>query len=79
MTIGGLRKAVDEIARLINVQTELQDLNAKYYNEAKRLRRELKQVRKETAKEILKMYRLEDTFSSFQNKVMERYGVEVEE
>lgn len=53
LTIGGLRKAVDEISRLINVQTELQVLNAKYYNEAKHLRRELKQARKETAKEIL--------------------------
>lgn len=36
-----------------------------------------KQQIEETAKEILKMYRLEDTFSSFQNKVMERYDVEV--
>ena len=41
LTVEGLRKAVDEIARLIGVQTELQELNAKYYNEAKDLRREL--------------------------------------
>lgn len=41
--------------------------------------REVKKARKETAKEILGMYRLEDTFSSFQAKVMEKYGVEVEE
>ena len=52
LTIGGLRKAVDEITRLNRVETELQELNAKYYNEAKDLRRELKQTRKETAKEI---------------------------
>ena len=52
LTIGGLRKAVDEITRLNRVETELQKLTAKYYNEAKDLRRELKQTRKETAKEI---------------------------
>lgn len=39
LTIEGLRKAVDEITRLIGVQTELQELNIKYYNEAKDLRR----------------------------------------
>ena len=52
LTVDGLRKAVDEITRLNRVETELQELNAKYYNEAKDLRRELKQARKETAKEI---------------------------
>ena len=52
LTVEGLRKAVDEITRLNRVETELQELNAKYYNEAKDLRRELKQTRKETAKEI---------------------------
>ena len=41
LNIGGMRKAVDEIARLLIVQAELQDLNAKYYNEAKDLRRKL--------------------------------------
>lgn len=40
--------------------------------------REVKKARKETAKEILGMYRLEDTFSSFQAKVMEKYGVEIQ-
>ena len=49
LTVEGLRKAVDEITRLIGVQTELQELNAKYYNEAKDLRRKLKQASKETA------------------------------
>ena len=52
LTVEGLRKAVDEITRLNRVETELQKLTAKYYNEAKDLRRELKQTRKETAKEI---------------------------
>lgn len=52
LTIEGLRKAVDEITRLNRVETELQELNAKYYNEAKDLRRELKQTRKETAENI---------------------------
>ena len=53
LTVEGLRKTVDEITRLNRVEAELQELNAKYYNEAKDLRRELKQARKETAKEIL--------------------------
>ena len=47
LTVEGLRKAVDEIARLIYVQTELQELNMEYYNNAKDLKRELKQARKE--------------------------------
>lgn len=41
LTVEGLRKAVDEITRLNNVEAELQELNIKYYNEAKDLRREL--------------------------------------
>ena len=53
LTVEGLRKAVDEITRLNRVEAELQELNIKYYNEAKDLRRELKQVSKETAKDIL--------------------------
>ena len=52
LTVEGLRKAVDKITRLNRVEAELQELNIKYYNEAKDLRRELKQTRKETAKEI---------------------------
>ena len=55
LTVEGLRKAVDEITRLINVQVELQELNAEYYNEAKDLRRELKQTHKETARKFLNM------------------------
>ena len=45
LNIDGMRKAVDEIARLLIVQAELQDLNEKHYNEAKDLRRELERVR----------------------------------
>ena len=45
LTVRGLRKAVDEIARLIGVQTELQELNANYYNEAKDLRREVNRLK----------------------------------
>ena len=52
LTVEGLRKAVDEITRLNRVEAELQELNIKYYNEAKDLRRELKQSHKETAKEF---------------------------
>ena len=52
LTVKGLRKAVDEITRLNRVETELQELNIKYYNVAKDLRRELKQSHKETAKEF---------------------------
>ena len=54
LTVEGLRKAVDEITRLNRVEAELQELNARYYNEAKDSRRELKQSRKETAEKILK-------------------------
>ena len=47
LTVGGLRKAVDEISRLLTVQAELQELNAKYYNEAKDLRRENAELQKQ--------------------------------
>ena len=47
LTVAGLRKAVDEISRLLAVQTELQELNAKYYNEAKDLRREKAELKKQ--------------------------------
>ena len=91
LTVEGLRKAVDEITRLNRVETELQELNAKYYNEAKDLRRELKQVRKKTAKEILLLLgkgyaETEKTefnnlqwYKEFCRELKHRYGVEVEE
>ena len=47
-----LRKAVDEIARLNNVEAELQELNIKYYNEAKDLRRELAKTESENEKRL---------------------------
>lgn len=45
LTVEGLRKAIDEITRLNRVETELQELNAKYYNEAKDLRREVNRLK----------------------------------
>ena len=47
LTVEGLRKAVDEISRLLVVQAELQELNAEYYNEAKDLRRENAELQKQ--------------------------------
>lgn len=52
LTVDGLRKAVDEITRLNNVEAELQELNMKYYNEAKDLRRELAKVKAENEKRL---------------------------
>lgn len=50
LTVTGLRKAVDEITRLNKVEAELQELNMKYYNEAKDLRRQLKEYENEQEK-----------------------------
>lgn len=47
LTVSGLRKAVDEISRLLIVQGELQDLNVEYYNEAKDFRRENAELQKQ--------------------------------
>lgn len=52
LTIAGLRKAVDEITRLNNVEAELQELNIKYYNEAKDLRRQLANIEAENKKRL---------------------------
>lgn len=81
LTVEGLRKAVDEITRLNRVETELQELNAKYYNEAKDLRRELKQTRKDTAKAILNVlyFNLQNSVMSRIQEIAKNYGVEVEE
>ena len=81
LTVEGLRKAVDEITRLNRVETELQELNAKYYNEAKDLRRELKQTRKETAKAILNVlyFNLQNGVMGRIQEIAKNYGVEVEE
>lgn len=81
LTVEGLRKAVDEITRLNRVETELQELNAKYYNEAKDLRRELKQTRKDTAKAILNVlyFNLQNGVMGRIQEIAKNYGVEVEE
>lgn len=47
LTVAGLRKAVDEIARLYMVQAELQEYNEKNYNEAKDLRRKNVELQKQ--------------------------------
>lgn len=52
LTVEGLRKAVDEITRFNNVEAELQELNMKYYNEAKDLRRELAKAKAENEKRL---------------------------
>lgn len=81
LMVEGLRKAVDEITRLNRVETELQELNAKYYNEAKDLRRELKQTRKDTAKAILNVlyFNLQNSVMGRIQEIAKNYGVEVEE
>lgn len=47
LTVDGLRKAVDEIARLYRVQAELQEYNEKNFNDAKDLRRKNADLQKE--------------------------------
>ena len=86
LTVEGLRKAVDEITRLNRVETELQEFNIKYYNEAKDLRRELKQARNETAEKILQpLYNAckEDTYGqvvvdfAILENLAKQFGVEI--
>ena len=92
LTVEGLRKAVDEITRLNRVEAELQELNIKYYNEAKDSRRELKQASKETAEKILNtIYDKLNTFEavyeidyeSYVNDVLweitKQFGLEIKE
>ena len=57
LTVEGLRKAVDEISRLLLVQAELQELSAKYYNEAKDLRRENAELQKQVEELFLSVGR----------------------
>ena len=73
LTVEGLRKAVDEITRLNRVEVELQELNAKYYNEAKDSRRELKQARKETAEKILNYLELSGIDTALFNTKIKPY------
>ena len=74
LTVEGLRKAVDEITRLNRVGTELQELNIKYYNEAKDLRRELKQASKEMAYKILKDFKLWAREYQYKDTVVDENG-----
>lgn len=50
LTVEGLRKAVDEITRLNRVETELQELTAKYYNEIERLKDDYAKLQEQFAK-----------------------------
>lgn len=82
LTVEGLRKAVDEITRLNRVEAELQELNIKYYNEAKDLRRELKQARKETAEKFLQLAYdrcLEKSFIKKVEELAKQFDVEIKE
>ena len=74
LTVEGLRKAVDEITRLNRVETELQELNIKYYNEAKDSRRELKQTRKETAEKLLNDFKLWAREYQYKDTVVDENG-----
>lgn len=65
LTVAGLRKAVDEITRLNNVEAELQELNIKYYNEAKDSRRELAKAKAENEKLKAEKHKLENDLAGF--------------
>ena len=72
----GLQKQNAEIERLGKVETELQELNAKYYNKAKDLRRENKQLaeRKEFwegmhDKVVAQFENLEDRIEEYENTI----------
>ena len=81
------QEQIEEMGKVIPEKIKDPLDNSRYIVFGKSLRREIARIyynagyRKETdtAKEILEMYRLEDTFSSFQEKVSKKYGVDVEE
>ena len=52
LTLEEREKEMKEIARLNRVETELQELNIKYYNEAKNLRREVAELKAENEKRL---------------------------
>ena len=52
LTLEERDKEMKEIARLNRVETELQELNIKYYNEAKNLRREVAELKAENEKRL---------------------------
>ena len=81
--VAEMAKERNEIKNIMKLLDKCVSLNPMYKSEVASVLygnnyRKAEEVRKETAKEILGMYRLEDTFSSFQAKVMEKYGVEVQ-
>ena len=52
LTLEEREKEMKEIARLNRVEIELQELNIKYYNEAKNLRREVAELKAENEKRL---------------------------
>lgn len=81
--VAEMAKERNEIKNIMKLLDKCVSLNPMYKSEVASVLygnnyRKAEEVRKETAKEILGMYRLENTFSSFQAKVMEKYGVEVQ-
>lgn len=60
---------VEEVANLIVTSPQMQSAMSDL----------IETWQKETAREILSLYRLSDTFSSFQDKVVKLYGVEIKE
>lgn len=85
LTVEGLRRAVDEITRLNIVQVELQELNMRYYNEAKQLRRDSKETAREILQELQNRARKEKeeidigaVFFEDIEELAEKFGVEVE-
>lgn len=68
-------ETLEDIAKELNLMLQATDSS---YDQVVNFSGKAEEVRKETAREILQMYSLSDTFSSFQNKIIEKYGVEVE-
>ena len=68
-------ETLEDIAKELNLMLQATDSS---YDQVVYFSGKAEEVRKETAREILQMYSLSDTFSSFQNKIIEKYGVEVE-
>lgn len=79
LTIEGLRKSVDEMARARNAEGEAQELCEKYYNEAKDLRRELKRAKQETAREIFAKAQREAYFKDGGNYDKDRYLLDMKD
>lgn len=78
----GMRKAVDEIDRLLRVQMELQVINAKYYNENKDLHRNITKLRRETYCKEEVDYKIEqtrkETAEKFAEMSKEKFAYDIE-